>query len=175
MWARSNGRLIVYQNAWMCRLGIPPMPIPKWIYRLQERWFQSSGRRQYIQEVKSIIAVAAQSLPSATDRAATSGLYGTATPRLPGTAPSTGRFETPTMTDDAAVLGIYKWRHIAIGMQALADDHIDLDDRAAVERALINPYSSSADPEISKCFFDLCIETAKLMKANHQQLTEDPQ
>jgi hypothetical protein len=168
MWARSNGRLIVYQNAWMSRHGIPPMPIPKWIYRLWERWFQLSGRRQYIQEVKSIVAVAAQSLPSATGHAATSGLYGTAAPGLPGTAPSTGRLETPTMTDDAAVLGIYKWRHIAIGMQALLDNDIDLDDRAAVERALINPYSSSADPDISKRFFDLCIESARLMKANHQ-------
>jgi hypothetical protein len=69
------------------------------------------------------------------------------------------------MTDDAAVLGIYNWRHIFSGMRELLEDDIDLDDRAAVEHALINPYSGSADPEISKRFFDLCIETARLMKA----------
>jgi hypothetical protein len=43
-------------------------------------------------------------------------------------------------------------------MRALLKDGIDPNDRAAVERALINPYKD--DPEMSKRFIDLCIKAA---------------
>jgi hypothetical protein len=46
-------------------------------------------------------------------------------------------------------------------MRALLDDGIDLDDRGAVERVLINPY---CDTDLSERFVDWCIKTAK---ANH--------
>jgi hypothetical protein len=43
--------------------------------------------------------------------------------------------------------------------RALVDDGVDLDDRAAVERQIINPYED--DQTISKQFVDVCIATAR--------------
>jgi hypothetical protein len=48
-------------------------------------------------------------------------------------------------------------------MRALLDDGVDLDDRAAVERHLINPYKD--EPPTSKRFIDWCIKAAKANKA----------
>jgi hypothetical protein len=48
--------------------------------------------------------------------------------------------------------------------RALLDHGVDLDDRAAVERALINPYKG--DPETSKLFVERCIKLTKLWKAS---------
>ena len=47
--------------------------------------------------------------------------------------------------------------------RALLDDDVDLDDRAAVERALLNPYRG--DPVIRQRFVNWCIKTAKANKA----------
>jgi hypothetical protein len=48
-------------------------------------------------------------------------------------------------------------------MRALLADGIDLDDRAAVERVLINPHK--ADPATSKRYINWCIRAAKANQA----------
>jgi hypothetical protein len=47
--------------------------------------------------------------------------------------------------------------------RALLDDEVDLDDRAAVEAALINPFKGS---QYSAVYVDECIKTAKFNKAH---------
>jgi hypothetical protein len=49
------------------------------------------------------------------------------------------------------------------GMRWLLDDGIDLDNRAAVERALNYPYAN--DEQTSKRFVDWCIKAARANKA----------
>src|SRR5262249_27959686 len=48
-------------------------------------------------------------------------------------------------------------------MRALLRDEVDLDDRAAVERVLINPYD--LNPYFSSRFVNWCIKAAKANKA----------
>ena len=91
-WARSEGRLIVYQNQWMRKLRIPPMPIPALMYDIP--LLQSRERRLW----NTFAMPAGRSRPSDQGRGARSALSGNTLTKSCGPASGTANSEISTMT-----------------------------------------------------------------------------